>query len=314
MDKLRSMEVFVAVADAGSFTAAAHALGLSSVMVGKHVRQLEQQLGARLIERSTRRQRLTDTGRVFCDDCRRVLEQVRWAESAVERQRSTPSGLLRISAPTTLGANVVAPVVARFLALHPQVRVELVLSDTVVDLLEEGFDLAVRIGPVDTDRLVVRPLRPYRMLVCAAPAYLAAHGAPRTPADLAQHRCLNHLVWNRQTFWRFADPAPGAWPAQGAFASNNGQALRQAALAGAGLLLQPEELVADDIAAGRLVSVLDGHLPTPRPVNVVYPAVRHPLPRLTHFVAHLLAELGPQVPPPSPPMKKARTKAGRRGA
>lgn len=309
MDKLRSMEVFVAVADAGSFTAAAQALQLSAVMVGKHVRQLEQQLGARLIERSTRRQSLTDVGRVFGEDCRRVLEQVRWAETAVERQRGMPTGLLRVSAPTTLGAHVVAPVVADFLLQHPQVRVELVLSDTVVDLLEDGFDLAIRIGPIGSDRLVARPLRPYRMTICAAPAYLKAHGVPRTPADLATHRCLNHLVWNRHTSWDFAGHGTAAWPSQAPFASNNGQALREAALAGAGLLLQPEELVADDLATGRLRPVLQTYLPAPRAVHAVYPAVRHPLPRLTQFVAHLLARMGPDAPPKAP-KKKARTTAG----
>lgn len=148
MDKLRNMEVFMAVVEDGSFAQAARRLDISAVMVGKHVQQLEAHLGARLLQRTTRRHSLTEVGRSFYEDSRQVFEQLRWAESAVERSRSAPQGLLRISAPTTLGNHVIAPLVADYQLAHPLVRVDLQLSDSMVDLVGENIDVAVRIGPV----------------------------------------------------------------------------------------------------------------------------------------------------------------------
>jgi len=289
VDKLRNMEVFVAVVDAGNFSIAANALDISAVMVGKHVRQLEDLLGARLLQRSTRRQSLTDAGRGFYEDCKKVLEQVRWAETSVERLQALPSGVLRVTAPVTLGSCVIAPLVAAYLTTHPQVRIELVLSNGLVDLVEEGYDLAIRIGALGEADLVARPLCPYRMVICASPAYLKRRGRPSSPADLAEHDCLSHLIWNSRTAWRLLG-APGGlpWPETARMACNEGQALRVAALRGAGLLLQPEVLVAEDLAAGRLIPVLQEFVPAPRPVNLLYVQDRRPLPKLTSFVSYLL--------------------------
>ena len=302
MDRLRSMEVFVAVADAGSFSRAAEGLDLSAVMVGKHVQQLEARLGTRLIQRTTRRQSLTDAGRLFADDCRKVLEQVRWAESSVERLSQTPSGLVRVTAPVTLGGTEVARHLASYLARHPQVRVELVLGDGIANLVEDGFDLAVRIGALADENLVARPLKPYAMVVCASPAYLKRHGRPKAPEDLVRHHCLGHLVWNQRNAWRLMAGGDGSprvahhWPAASNFSSNQGQALRMAALGGAGLLLQPEVLVADDLAQGRLVRVLDTHLPPPRAVHLMHVQDHRPLPKLKTLVAHLVKHMGPTAP------------------
>ncbi len=295
MDKLRSMAVFAAVADTGSFAAAAQAQGLSAVMVGKHIRQLEDHLGARLLQRDTRKQRLTEVGAAFLDECRRILEQVRHAETVAERLREDgrAQGLLRITAPFTLGGSSLAPVVARFLQAHPEVSVELVLADRMSDLIAESFDAAVRIGPLpDSDHLIARPLRPYRMIVCASPAYLAAHGTPADPSELARHSCLNHLLWHRDAGWRF-DPQAEPMRLRGRFASNHGEALRRAALAGCGIVLQPEVLLAEDVAAGRLVPLFADCLPPPRPVHLLYPRDRQPLPKLSRFVEHVLFALGP---------------------
>ncbi|MCW7537648.1 LysR family transcriptional regulator [Aquabacterium sp. A7-Y] len=295
MDKLRSMEVFVAVVDAGSFTAAATRLEISAVMVGKYIRELETHLGTRLIQRSTRRQSLTEAGRRYGEDCRKVLEQVRWAEASIEGLHAAPRGLLRVTAPVTLGSTLVAAHVADYLARHPQVRIELVLNDSMADLHEEGYDLAVRIGEqVDPD-LVARPLRPYRIVICASPEYLRRFGRPATPAELPRHRCLGHLSWTRRNAWRLMGHGPeaGQWPDEGPLSSNNGQALRIAALGGAGLLMQPEVLLADDIAAGRLVPVLQDFLPPPRAVHLVYLPDHRPLPKLRSFVSHLLKQMGP---------------------
>ncbi|ONG03759.1 LysR family transcriptional regulator [Klebsiella pneumoniae] len=273
MDKLRGMETFIAVVECGSFTGAASRLGLSAVMVGKYIAQLESQLATRLLERNTRRQSLTDAGRVYFDEAKRVMEQVSIAESAVERLRLAPAGTLRVSAPTSFGASVM---------------VELDLTNRMVDLVDEGFDLAIRIGEIHQEDLVARYLAPYRMVICAAPAYLARYGTPGTPEDLADHLCLSHTVWTARNEWRL----PGVegevrWKRDAVLRCNDGYALRQAAIAGAGLLMQPEVLLADALASGSLVRVLEAWTPQPRPVHLLWRQDRRPLPKLTQFIAHL---------------------------
>lgn len=295
MDKLRNMEVMVAVVEAGSFAAAARQLQVSAVMVGKHIHQLETHLGARLFQRSTRQNSLTEVGAAFYEDSKRVLEQVRWAESAVERSRAVPQGLLRVSAPFTLGNHVIAPLVADFLQRHDQVRVDLQLTDSVVDLAGEGFDVAVRIGKVSDEGLVARPLRPYRMVIAAAPAYLQRHGTPESAADLARHQCLSHSVWQRRVEWTLRDGSQEFfWPENARFVCNQGDGLRQAALRGLGLIMQPEVLLADDLARGALVPVMQHCLPVPRPVHLVYAPDRRQLPKLARFVEHVVEQLGVQ--------------------
>ena len=293
MDKLRNMEVMVAVVEAGSFAAAARQLQMSAVMVGKHIQQLETHLGARLFQRSTRQNSLTEVGAAFYEDSKRVLEQVRWAESAVERSRAVPQGLLRVSAPFTLGNHVIAPLVADFLQRHEQVRVDLQLTDSVVDLGGEGFDLAVRIGKVVNEGLVARPLRPYRMVIAAAPSYLQRHGTPECAADLARHQCLSHSVWQRRVEWTLRDgDTEFFWPENARFVCNQGDGLRQAALRGLGLVMQPEVLLADDLASGALVPVMQHCLPVPRPVQLVYAPDRRQLPKLARFVEYVVGALG----------------------
>lgn len=288
MDKLRSMETFIAVVESGSFTGAAGRLEMSAVMVGKYIALLESQLGTRLLERNTRRQSLTDAGRVYFDEAKRVLEQVSIAESAVERLRAAPAGTLRVTAPTSFGGCVIAPLTATFLQRYPDVRVELDLTNRMVDLVDEGVDLAIRIGDIHNDDLVAKYLCPYRMVICAAPAYLARYGTPRTPADLADHLCLSHTVWTARNEWRL----PGgegemSWKRDAILRCNDGYGLRMAARAGAGLLLQPEVLVAEELASGRLVQVLENYTPAPRPVHLLWRQDLRPLPKLTQFVAHI---------------------------
>ena len=293
MDKLRNMEVMVAVVEAGSFAAAARQLQISAVMVGKHIQQLEAHLGARLFQRSTRQNSLTEVGAAFYDDSKRVLEQVRWAESAVERSRAVPQGLLRVSAPFTLGSHVIAPLVAEFLQRHEQVRVDLQLTDSVVDMAGEGFDAAIRIGRIVDEGLVARSLRPYRMVIAATPAYLARHGTPQGAADLARHQCLSHSVWQRRVEWTLRDgDTEFFWPENARFVCNQGDGLRQAALHGLGLVMQPEVLLADDLASGVLVPVMQHCLPVPRPMHLVYAPDRRQLPKLARFVEYVVGTLG----------------------
>lgn len=290
MDKLRSMETFMAVVEGGSFTVAASRLEMSAVMVGKYIATLEAQLGTRLLERNTRRQSLTDAGRVYYDEAKRVLEQVTIAENAVERLRAAPAGTLRVSAPTSFGGCVIAPLTATFLQRFPDVRVELDLTNRRVDLVDEGVDLAIRIGDIHQDDLVAKYLCPYRMVICASPEYLARHGTPQTPADLIDHLCLSHTVWTARNEWRL----PGMegevrWKRDAILRCNDGYGLRMAAIAGAGLLLQPEVLVAEELVNGRLIRVLEQHTPRPRPIHLLWRQDLRPLPKLTQFIAHLVA-------------------------
>ena len=285
MDKLQGMEVFVRVVEDGSLSAAADRLGLSAPMVGKHIRALESRLGASVLTRTTRRQRLTEVGRSYYERCKVILEEVRLAESSAQAMRAAPRGRLRISAPVSFGTHCLAPALVDYLAAYPEVSAELVLSDRRVDLVEEEFDVAVRIGPLADSSLVARPLAPYAMLICAAPAYLARAGTPATLADLARHQCLDFTHWRHRGGWRLGHgemAAPAA--AASRFECNHGPALRMAALAGFGLVMQPRVLLAGDVAAGRLVSVLEDALPPPMPVNLIYPPDRQQLPKLRTFI------------------------------
>ncbi|QGZ39372.1 DNA-binding transcriptional LysR family regulator [Pseudoduganella flava] len=292
MDKLRSMEVFVAAVEAGSFAAAAERCGMSAVMVGKHIRALEQMLGAALLTRTTRRQALTEIGRRYADQCRAIRAQIDEAQSLAESMRTAPRGLLKVTAPVSFGARWLAPAVTDYLRLHPDVTVDLNLNDRTVDLVEEGFDVAVRIGPLPDSTLVARPLRPYGMAICASPAYLKKHGRPRTPADLAQHECLEFTGWLPQARWKLKGERDGRLVRPGRFCANSTAALRMAALNGFGIVMQAEVILADDIAAGRLVPLLRNYLPSPRPMHLVYSRDRRATPKLTTFVDFLLERFG----------------------
>jgi len=285
------MQAFVAVAERGSFAGAAEQLQVSAVMVGKYIQQLELHLGTALLQRNTRRQRLTEAGNAYLAGCRQVLEQVQQAEADVAGLQVQPRGLLRVSAPTTWGSCVLAPVVSGLLREQPLLNLELDLSNRRVDLIEEGFDAAIRVGPLPSQELVARPLPPYAMSLCASPAYLRRRGTPRTPADLQGHDCLSHLAWRGGHGWQLANGEQVDWDAR--LTSNDGYALREAAVAGAGLVLQPTALLAGEIAAGRLKPLLRDYLPEPRPMHLIYLPDRRPRPRLQCFVDFVMNSLGP---------------------
>ncbi|PII20800.1 LysR family transcriptional regulator [Stenotrophomonas sp. LMG 10879] len=290
MDTLRCMQAFVAVAEHGSFSAAASQLHVSGVMVGKYIQQLETHLGTALLQRNTRRQRLTEAGNAYLAGCRQVLEQVQQAEADVAGLQVQPRGLLRVSAPTTWGSCVLAPLLAELLRAQPLLNLELDLSNRRIDLIEDGFDAAIRVGPLPSQELVARPLPPYAMSLCASPSYLRRRGTPRTPADLEGHDCLSHLAWRGGHGWQLANGEQVDWEAR--LTSNDGYALREAAVAGAGLVLQPTALLAGEIAAGRLKPLLRDHLPEPRPMHLIYLPDRRPRPRLQCFVDFVMATLG----------------------
>jgi len=293
MDKLRSMEVFVAAVDTGSFTAAAERFGISAVMVGKHVRELEQKLGAALLTRTTRRQSLTEIGRQYAEQCRAILAQISAAESLAETMRLAPRGVLKVSAAVSFGMEWLSPMIPEFLEMYPEVSLDLNLNDRMIDMVEEGFDVAVRIGKLEDSSLVARPLRPYGLAICGAPGYLERRGVPQVPADLAQHECLEFSGWVPQARWRLKGEKDARNVPLSRLRANNSYALKQAALKGFGLIMQAETALAQDIAAGRLVRVLDDYLPTPRPMHLLYPRNRQPAPKLTSFIDFMLARLGP---------------------
>lgn len=259
----------MAVVESGSFSEAAKRLDISAVMIGKAVAQMEDYLQTRLLQRNTRRQTLTEAGKAWYQESLQLLAALHGAESRIESLRRFPAGSLRISAATTLGNCVIAALCSEFQQQFPDVHIELELSDRFVDVIAEGFDFVFRVGELPDDTpLVAQPLGTYQMVIAAAPAYLARYGTPQSLQELAAHRCLRYSSWNKRNAWRSGDEV--IWPESVTFSCNDGQALRRAALCGAGLILQPQLLLADDIAAGRLIALLEHALPAPRPIHLLW--------------------------------------------
>lgn len=292
MDRLTSMAVFVRVVEKGSFSAAAEEMAISPTMVGKHIRYLEQRLNAPLLNRTTRRQGLTETGRVFYERCRRLLADAEDAEASARAQQISPSGLLRISAPVTFGNRILTPILTEFLSLHPEVEAEVVLSDRKVDLIEERYEVAFRIGPVADDGLVARALPDYRMTLAASPQYLTQRGIPTEPQQLNAHSCFGFSQWDGNHFWRLQGPQGEiSVPVKPRLRMDSGEGVRRAALAHFGIALHAEMLLNEDIEAGRLVQVLPDYSPLPRPMYLVYLPERRQSPKLEAFIALAIARL-----------------------
>lgn len=284
LDRLTGMAAFVKAADLGSFTAAGTALGMTSQMVGKHVAAIEAQLGAPLLHRSTRRQQLTELGERYYARCRAVLAEVEAADALGEDADAGLRGRLRISAPVGFGAAALAPVLAAFSSSRPQLEVELILTDRFVDLVDEGFDAVVRLGPLGDTSLAVHELAIHDQVACAAPGYLAEHSAPARPDDLHHHRCLGFVNASGRPYaeWRFSkagriEPVSIRAP----FRTNDGRTLVAAAVAGHGIILQPRAVVADALATGALVPILTDYTAPSRPMYLMH-SPRQPQPaRLT---------------------------------
>jgi len=289
MDRLTSMEVFVAVVELGSLTAAAGKMGISAPMVGKHLRALEAHLGAAVLVRSTRRQSLSEIGRAYYERCKVILDEVRFADSVAAVLQQKPRGKLRISAPVSFGSLRFAPGLVDYMKNHPEVSIELVLNDRVVDLIEDGFDAAIRIGDLRDSGLVARPLASYAMMIAATPEYLARHGIPMTPVDLVQHNCLGFTHWHHRGGWKLGrNHTEDAQTPTCLFECSHGPALRMVALQSLGLVMQPKILLEDDVVAGRLVAVLDKYLPPPSPVHLVYQRDRQQLPKMKTLISFIV--------------------------
>jgi DNA-binding transcriptional LysR family regulator len=285
------MAVFVRAVECGGFAAAAEDFGLSATMVGLHVRALEERLKSRVLNRTTRRQRLTEVGELYYERCKQILADVEAADESANELRAAPRGRLRVTAPVSFGVHALAPAVADYLALYPDVEVALSLNDRVADLIEDGYEVAVRIGTLVDSGMVARPLAPYRMAVCASPAYLERCGEPRFPAELASHNCLGFAYWRTRDEWRF-EARGGTVHVHGRFSTNNGEALRMAARSGLGIILQPEVLLASDIEAGRLVRILRKYSLPSRPMHLVYLPDRRATPKLRTFIEFIARRFG----------------------
>ncbi|PTR32961.1 DNA-binding transcriptional LysR family regulator [Luteibacter sp. OK325] len=290
---LNRLGVFVALIRAGSFTEAARQLGTTKAMVSQHLARLEEELGVTLLVRSTRKMSLTDAGERFHEDCARVLAD---AESAIARLgecRDTPMGVLRVAAAGDHGPAIVAPALAAFAERYPQVSVELVVSDSLVDLIAERFDLSIRLGWLRDSSLRAAKLASFRQCLVASPAYLAAHGTPGTPDALASHRWVALTVLASPTRWTFVD-ASGAEHAvqmRSVASANSTLAAHAFVVAGMGASVLPDYVVDDDLAAGRLVSLLpDFRLPEGG-VHAVYPG-RQPSVKVRAFIDLLRERLG----------------------
>lgn len=288
MDKLKAMETFVRIVEAGSLTAAAETLATSLTSVVRSLAMLEQAVGMRLLNRTTRRMALTDEGREYFEHCRRILTEVEEAEAALSARQVSPAGKLAVTAPVMFGRLHVWPVVGDFMATYPEVRVELKLFDRVVDLLDEGLDAAIRIGHLPDSSLVALPLGTIRRVVCASPGYLQQQGTPERPADLAAHRCIQFSGLTPGDEWTFGDGCGGGKTTRvavvGALLTNQVDIALDACVRGLGCGMLLDYQVRERVADGSLCRILQGFEPAPIPVSIVYPHSRLLSSRIRVFV------------------------------
>lgn len=292
MDRLTSMATFVKAVELGSFAATGDAMNISPQMVSKHILSLEARLGTRLLERTTRKQSLTDFGHIYYERCKSVLAEVEAADSLAAQSRTAPRGKLRITAPISFGAQTLTPMINAYLHDNPEVEIDLILNDRFVDLVEEGFEVGFRIGPVPKSNLVARPIRPFRLVACASPAYLATRGSPVAPDDLVTHSCLQYAFWSTPVAgeWSFErDGRVYAPTINGQFRTNDARSLLAAALQGYGIAYIADYLTADAIAAGSLVRVLPEYATAVRAMHMLTLPQTRPTPKLRTFVEAALA-------------------------
>jgi DNA-binding transcriptional LysR family regulator len=286
MDVLAGMRAFRAVASAGSFAGAARSLSITTAWVSKLVSQLEAHLGAQLLARTTRRLSLTDAGRLYLERCERLLDDLDEAERSIGDLQSSPRGRLRVSAPMSFGLLRLAPILPAFCARYPDVELDVTLNDRVVDLIEEGLDVAIRVGDkLDDSTLTVRRIGAGDRVVCASARYLRAHGTPRHPRDLERHACLRYGLHASPSEWAFDGPDGRVTVrVRGPIQINNSIALRDAARAGTGVLLTPDFVVAGDLNDGSLRRVLEAWKPSGYGVFAVSPPTRFATPKARAFI------------------------------
>lgn len=293
MDKLSELQAFTAILDGGSLTAAAARLGVTRSAVSQTLKGLEDRLGVRLIQRTTRRLAPTEEGRAFYERARRLLADIDDAEQAITRAARSARGLLKVSAPMSFGTLHLARALPGFMARHPGLAVQLALDDRFVDLVEDGVDVALRIGALADSSLVGRRIVPIRRVLCAAPTYLERQGAPAHPRDLARHDCLHYGYLASGTIWRLTGPdgAHGI-PVSARLCANNGEVLRDAARDGLGIALLPTFICGAALQAGELVTVLAEYRPPEAHLHALHPPQRHVSARVRLFIDYLAETFG----------------------
>jgi DNA-binding transcriptional LysR family regulator len=289
MDRLTEIEAFVRVVDLGGFTDAARKMGVSKSAVSKHVAALEDRLGARLLNRTTRRVNPTEIGLAYYDRAIRVLSEATEADEMVTAMQETPRGELRISAPTSFGIRSLAPAVADFLRKYEDISVHMVFDDRFVELVAEGYDLAIRIGDLPDSSLRARKLADTQVKLVASPAYLEAHGEPVTLAELSEHNLLHYSNLSSGNFWRLVSPSglERQVRAVGRLTVNNGDALLSASEMGLGIAFLPDFIIDASLAEGRLVEIMDHARRPPLGIFAVYPQGRYTQPKLRAFIDFL---------------------------
>lgn len=297
MDRFLEMQTFNAVVEAGSFVKAADALAMSKAAVSRYIVDMETRLGVRLLHRTTRRLSLTDEGQIFYVRSKELLAELAEAEDEITSRSGAASGLLRVNAPFTFGVLHLAPLWGAFRAQHPKVKLDVTLADRLVDLVDEGYDVAIRIANLENSSLVSKRLATTRMVLCASPQYLKLHGTPKHPGELADHAVISYSYWSTKDEWHFTGPLLEAVSVKTnpCIHTNNGDTCRAAALAGQGIILQPSFLVGDDLAAGTLVELMPEFRSLELGIYAVYPTRKHVSPKvraLLDFLTHHFAQPG----------------------
>lgn len=295
-DPLEGYATFAAVVECGGFSAAEQRLGLTKSAISKQVSRLEERLGARLLNRTTRRLALTEAGQAFYQHALRILAEADEAELAVSQLHASPRGLLRVSVPMSFGIRHLGPVLCPFLERYPDLTLEAQYDDRLVDLVAEGFDVAVRITRLADSSMIARKIAPCRRVAVASPEYVARHGMPHHPAELARHETLLYTLQTTANTWTLIhrDGSLAEITLSGRLRVNNGDALRAAAVSGLGIIVTPTFIVGADLAAGRLVRVLPEWEAEPIHVYAVYPPGRHLSVKVRAFVDFLVESFGPK--------------------
>jgi LysR family transcriptional regulator, regulator for bpeEF and oprC len=298
MSTLLGIEFFTAVVEAGSFALASRRLGVTPSAVSRRIARLEREVGVQLLARTTRSLHLTQDGAAFHARCVRILEELAEARDAIARASKRPSGVLRVDAPVALGRTILAPTLPRFLERYPDIRLELTLRDQFVDPFAEGIDVLIRIGALGDSQLIARRLGQSRIIHCASPAYVAQHGAPRSPRELSTHLCVGYLREGRPDPFRFStEQGVHAVDVNGRCHANDAEVLRGLALAGHGIVALFDFLAAPELARGALVQVLEAYPSTAWPIHALYPKNRHLLPKVAVFLDHLSERWRPKRAP-----------------
>ncbi|MDF7662946.1 LysR family transcriptional regulator [Erwiniaceae bacterium L1_54_6] len=284
------MTVFAEVARAGSMSAASRKLHITPAMVGQHIAALEDRLGMRLLNWTTRRQKLTDFGSSYLEQCHDILERVAISETQAEGLQHSFGGKLRLTAAVSFGTECLIPALQRYRKMAPDVEIDIILTDRVIDLVDEGIDIAFRIGELDDSSMIGRPLMPYRMAVCASPDYLNVYGTPEHPSELFGHHLLSLSTSSRSPWKLSRCEEKVEIPVQSKLTVNNGQALRMAARSGLGIVMQPEILLSGDIISGRLVRLFQGWHIRERQVWLLYLRDKRMTPKIRAFINFSLEE------------------------